>query len=113
MAINYFQPSDYHIYDTDKEIMANETPPQAYLRIISNQCPKALGTYLDLWEKMDQDCKVYALYSDINEEFLTSRAKFKHDLILLSSAMLISYHFVTDRYVIDVVGWDEEAMYPR
>jgi len=90
--------------------MPIQTPPQAYLKIIAKQCPKALDTYLQLWEQMDQDCKVYAPYADINDLFLTSRAKFKHDLILLSSSMLLSYVFIIDKYVIELVGWDEEEL---
>ena len=90
--------------------MANETPPQAYLKIIAQQCEKALGTYLQLWEKMDQDCKVFVPYLEINDLFLTSKAKFKHDILLLASSMLVNYEFIKDRYVIDVVGWDEDTL---
>lgn len=93
--------------------MSNDTPPQAYLKIVSQQCSKALGTYLQLWEKMDQDSLVFVPYLEINDLFLTSKAKFKHDLLMLASSMLVSYEYLDGVFVVSVVGWDEEAFTVR
>jgi hypothetical protein len=88
--------------------MGVDTPPCAYLKIVAKQCEKALHTYLQLWERKDQDERVYIPYKQINEFLLTSKARFKHDIMLLAASMLISYELLNGVYVIELVPWDEE-----
>lgn len=87
-----------------------EFPPYFYFRIVLRHYPKAAFTYANLWEKKDQDNQIFIRTEDVKSEYLTSIAKFRHDLFLLSSEGLVN--FEEDRakgfIKIEMTKWDDE-----
>jgi len=93
--------------------MSLKSPPVSYLKIIARECHKALRTYLDLWEKMNDNYKVYVELDEINDDFLTSRTVFRNNLMALHAAMLVNYKVINDAYFIELTGWDSEEEFIR
>lgn len=84
-------------------------PPYHYLIQVAEHCPKAVCTYMALWRDIDKNNKVVIYKEDIRTQYLTSVAKFRHDLLLLVKEALISIVETKKTIHIEVVGWDIDA----
>lgn len=61
------------------------------LKTIAKMCPKALETYITLWENRDHNSRYRSDVRDVAEKLLISKAKFNHHLRELASAGVIQY----------------------
>lgn len=88
-------------------------PPPAFLIQVLEHCPKAGRTYLHLWEGKDLDFKLKVFKKTIKTDYLTSTARFGHDLLLLAREGLINIHETPACFHVEVVAWgdiDAEGM---
>ncbi len=83
-------------------------PPYLYLTQVAEHCPKALSTYLSLWRERASNNKITVYKEEIRLQFLTSLAKFRHDLFLLVKEGLVSIDETPKSINIELVSWDEE-----
>lgn len=86
-----------------------EYPPIAYLLQVLEHCPKAGATYLQLWQQRDKDSRVSIKRADVRITFLTSLAKFRHDILLLVKEQLVSVHETPTMIKIELVDWHDDA----
>ena len=84
--------------------MKDKTPPYDLLKEVSRVCPKAMHTYLDLWERTDVDGSVTFLKEEIKTLLCVSLAKFNSDIRYLvaqgvlsvdESPLMITFRLVT------------------
>ena len=85
-----------------------DIPPLLYLKQVAYHCPKAMSTYLDLWEKKGNDNILKIYKEDLKNEFLVSLCKFTNDLRMLVREGLVSFDETQNIIKIDITGWDEE-----
>lgn len=83
-------------------------PPYLYLLQVAEHCPKAVMTYMLLWEGIKKDNKISVYKSDVRNEYLISLSKFRHDLLLLLREGLININETPKSLEIELVGWDGE-----
>lgn len=84
-------------------------PPYLYLKQVAEHCPKAVSTYMMLWQEQDKKNKVYIDKTTVRTEHLISLAKLRHDLLLLVKEALISIQETETKIDIELVGWDIDA----
>ncbi len=85
-------------------------PPYPYLYQVALYCPKAVITYMQLWEKRNKNsCKTTIIKSDLKNQYLTTATKLKNDLLLLMREGLLSIVEETSySLVIELVDFDED-----
>lgn len=84
-----------------------ECPPYFYLYQVANHCPKAVSTYLDLWNRRDKENYVAISIKEVRNHFV-SLARFRHDLKLLLKEGLLSFEEKNEKFKIEITGWDDE-----
>lgn len=82
-------------------------PPPFYLMAVLDHCPLAGSTYVQLWNNKNSESKLYVAHKDINFEYLKSKTKFRHDLLLLVKEGLISVEETKDKIYIEVTAWED------
>jgi len=85
-----------------------ETPPKLYLKQVANHCPKAMSTYLDIWDKKNKQNQLHVYKEDLKSDFLTSLTKFRNDLLHLVKEGLISMKETKKVIHVDITGWDND-----
>lgn len=82
--------------------------PTGYLLEIARHCPRALETYIRLWEdKNDQDT-IVVHEDEIESKYFKSKRPFQTDLRLLSREGLISVIEKPNSYEIEMLNWEEK-----
>lgn len=66
-----------------------ELPPKFFLKQVANNCPKAISTYIYLWEKKDKNNKVMVTSKDIS--YFSHPNAFKDNLRKLNNEGLLNY----------------------
>lgn len=84
-------------------------PPYNYLVQVADHCPKAVLTYMALWRDASSENKVNVFKKDIKNEYLTSLAKFRHDIFLLFKEGLVSIDETPQWLHIELINWDESV----
>lgn len=84
-----------------------ESPPIAYMKIIADHCPRALSTYIKLWEERDAKSIAVVYKDSIKNNYMISITRFKNDLMGLLKEGLISIDETKKAYHIELVDWDE------
>lgn len=82
-----------------------ESPPFHYMRDVTEHCPKAARTYMELWVRKDKDYMVRLRKTEIRAELLISMAKFRHDLMLLVSEGLATVDETITELKIELTAW--------
>ncbi len=82
-------------------------PPYIYLKQVAEHCPKAVSTYMTIWNLMNVENKFNVYKEDVRNELLISLAKFRHDLLLLVKEGLVSIEETEKSIQIELVDWDE------
>jgi hypothetical protein len=85
-----------------------KTPPWPYLFSVADHYPKAVATYLRLWNEQDDKHRLHIYKADVRHEYLTSLAKFRHDLFLLVKEGLASVEETPKAIYVELTGWDDE-----
>lgn len=82
-------------------------PPYPYLYQVALYCPKAVLSYMQLWEKRDKNtCKTTVIKSELKNQYLITQTKFKNDLLLLMREGLISIRETDYSIEVDLVDYD-------
>lgn len=84
-----------------------ELPPYHYLLQIADHCPKACALYIRLWHDRDKHNTLSVNKSTVRDKYLTSLAKFRHDLFLLSKEGLVSFMENFEEVAIELVEWSD------
>jgi len=87
----------------------NNFPPYMYLVQVLQHCPKAGATYMQLWKARNPQNHVKILKKTLKEEYLTSTAKFRHDLLMLSRESLINIEETPSYINVEMVDWQFDA----
>jgi hypothetical protein len=87
----------------------HEYPPYLYLSQVAKNCPKAVLTYMVLWQAMNKENKVDVYKKEVRNEYLISLSKFRHDLLMLVKEGLVSIDETPNVLHIELVGWDYAA----
>jgi hypothetical protein len=87
----------------------SELPPYHFLITVLEHCPRAARTYVYLWQQQDSANNLHILKKSIKEKYLTTIAKFRHDLLMLVREGLISISEDREHLHIEVVDWDDVA----
>ena len=85
-----------------------DTPPRMYLDNVATHCPKAIATYLALWDRKDKKNKIVIPKDELRIEFLTSVAKFRHDVLLLVKEGLLNLEETPKSLHIELVGYEDD-----
>ena len=88
-------------------LQKQEYPPYFYLKQVATHYPRAVLTYIELWEKRDKKCKVTAYKDLINIQFTHSRAQFMNDLKKLVNEGLVSCEETDQTLKIELVDWQD------
>lgn len=83
-----------------------ECPPFHYMLQVTEHCPKAAFTYMNLWKNRDKKNKAQVYKEDVRNEFLVSLAKFRHDLFLLMKEGLVSVDETPLSLTVEMVDFD-------
>lgn len=83
-------------------------PPSPYLRHVLAHCPKSGLTYLDLWEKRDENNRLSIQKKEVKNEYNISLAKFNHDVLLLVKEGLVSRRETQLKIILELVDYDED-----
>ncbi len=83
-------------------------PPYHYLLQVADHCPKATALYIRLWQHKDKYNTLSVNKASVRDKYLTSLAKFRHDLFLLSKEGFISYMEDFNEVAIELVEWSED-----
>jgi hypothetical protein len=86
-----------------------EYPPYLYLTQVLDHCPKAGSTYMKIWHKRDRNNEVRVVKKNVYSEYLTSLAKFRHDLLMLIRESLINIDESPNEIHIELVNWEIDA----
>jgi hypothetical protein len=89
--------------------MKFDYPPYPYLSQVLKNCPKAGLTYLEIWKDRDQINKVHVYKKDVPSTYLSSLAKFRHDLLLLVKEALVNIEETPLVIHIELIGYDFDA----
>lgn len=84
-----------------------QLPPYLYLIQVLQHCPKAGALYVDLWNHKDKENRLSIGKNKVRSEFLTSLAKFRHDLLLLVKEGIVSVDETPNAIHIELVDWEE------
>ena len=85
-----------------------ECPPTTYLFLLAQHCPKAIQTYMNLWREKDDENKIHINTENIPVTYLTAKAKFRHDILMLVKEGLASVNERRKTMIVELVDFDVE-----
>jgi len=81
-------------------------PPMDKIRLALRHCPGATITYLDIWQRANENGHIDIPKKSIKMEYLMSPTMFANKLIALSREGLIKVGFQPKKFVVDIVGYE-------
>lgn len=91
------------------EVPPYEIPPIDYIKLIAQHCPRALMTYISLWEHKDRHDCVAIRKKSVRQDFLLTPTRLRNELFLLVREGLISISENENFIKVELVGWNDES----
>ena len=92
-----------------KKKKKSEYPPYLYLKQVAEHCPKAVSTYMTIWQEKNLENKLNVYKKEVRNDYLISLAKFRHDLLLLVKEGLVSINETPNLLEIELVDWNVDC----